>query len=162
MKISDAIQYVSLESTAPLYWSVRHSHKSSGFQYPQLINIFGLLYIFGNIYSAQCAVCTVQWPCGILAIAVKTLFHGKTIFLRLFFLYSFRKKTWKVVSLSISGTRNSIFWTLKIGQNDPEIPNLEFENLGVLENQVFLPTEQAGTNICWMIYQDINFKICLM
>ena len=74
MKISDAIQYVSLESTAPLYWSVRHSHKSSGFQYPQLINIFGLLYIFGNIYSAQCAVCTVQWPCGILAIAVKTCF----------------------------------------------------------------------------------------
>ena len=80
MKISDAIQYVSLQSTAPLYWSVRHSHKSSGFQYPQLINIFGLLYIFGNIYSAQCAVCTVQWPCGILAIAVKTLSQGKLYF----------------------------------------------------------------------------------
>ena len=51
--------------------------------------------------------------------------------------------------------------TLKIGQNDPKIPNLEFENHGFLENQVFLPTEQAGTNICWMIYQDKNFKICL-
>ena len=36
----------------------------------------------------------------------------------------------------------------KFGQNDSEIPNLEFENHGFLENQVFLPTEQAGTNIC--------------
>ena len=62
---------------------------------------------------------------------------------------------------SFSGTRNIIFGTLKIGQNDPEIPNLEFESHGFLENQVFLPTEQAGTNICWMIYHDINFKICL-
>ena len=41
-----------------------------------------------------------------------------------------------------------MFGTLKIGQNDPEIPNLEFESHGLLENQVFLPTEQAGTNIC--------------
>ena len=41
-----------------------------------------------------------------------------------------------------------IFGTFKIGQNDLEIPNLEFENHGFLENQVFLPTEQAGTNIC--------------
>ena len=47
-----------------------------------------------------------------------------------------------------SGSRTIIFGTLKIGQNDPEIPNLEFENHGFLENQVFLPTEQAGTNIC--------------
>ena len=45
------------------------------------------------------------------------------------------------------GTRNIIFGTLAIGQNDPEIPNLEFENHGFLENQVFLPTEQAGTNL---------------
>ena len=45
--------------------------------------------------------------------------------------------------------KNIIFFgTLKIGQNDPRIPNLEFENHGFLENQVFLPTEQAGTNIC--------------
>ena len=35
---------------------------------------------------AQCAVCTVQWPCGNSAIAVKTLSHGKKIVLRLFFL----------------------------------------------------------------------------
>ena len=48
----------------------------------------------------------------------------------------------------MSGTKNIIFGTLKIGQNDLEIPNLEFENYGFLENQVFLPTEQAGTNIC--------------
>ena len=42
-----------------------------------------------------------------------------------------------------------------------EIAELEFENHGFLKNHVFLPTEQAGTNICSMVYQDINFKICL-
>ena len=42
---------------------------------------------------AQCAVCIVRCPCGISAIAVKTPSHGKTIFLRLFFLCSFMKKT---------------------------------------------------------------------
>ena len=42
-----------------------------------------------------------------------------------------------------------------------EIADLEFENHGFLKNHVFLPTEQAGTNICSMVYQDINFKICL-
>ena len=26
---------------------------------------------------------------------------------------------------------------------------------------VFLSTKQAGTNICWMIYQDIDLKKCL-
>ena len=26
---------------------------------------------------------------------------------------------------------------------------------------VFLPTEQAETNICWIIYQDATFEICL-
>ena len=48
-----------------------------------------------------------------------------------------------------------------MGQNDREIPNLEFKNQGFLENQDFLPTEQAGTNMCWMIYQDINFRLDL-
>ena len=62
---------------------------------------------------------------------------------------------------SFSGTRNIIFGTLKIGQNDPEIPNLEFESHGFLQNHVYLPTEQAETNICWIIYQDATFKICL-
>ena len=62
---------------------------------------------------------------------------------------------------SFSCTRKIIFGTLKIGQNDLEIPNLEFESHSLLENQVFLPTEQVWTNICWMINQDINFKICL-
>ena len=38
---------------------------------------------------------------------------------------------------------------------------LEFENHDFLENQVFLPTEQVGTSICRMIYELINFKICL-
>ena len=41
-----------------------------------------------------------------------------------------------------------LFGTLKIGPNYPEIANLEFENHGVLENQVFLSTEQVGTYIC--------------
>ena len=62
---------------------------------------------------------------------------------------------------SFSGTINIIFGTLKISQNDPEILNLEFESHGFLENQVFLPTKQAGTNICWMIYQNTNCKICV-
>ena len=60
-----------------------------------------------------------------------------------------------------SGTGNIIFGALKIGKNNSEIANLEFENHGFLKNHVFLPTEQAGTNICSMVYQDINFKICL-
>ena len=42
-----------------------------------------------------------------------------------------------------------------MGQNGREIPNLEFENQGFLENQDFLPTEQAGTNICWYIKTQI-------
>ena len=42
-----------------------------------------------------------------------------------------------------------------------EFVDLEFGIHGFLKNHVFLPTEQAGTNICWIIYQDANFKICL-
>ena len=52
-----------------------------------------MVYSVDMVYTAQCAVWAIQWPCGILAIAVKTLSHGKTRFLRLFFLCSFRKKT---------------------------------------------------------------------
>ena len=51
--------------------------------------------------TAQCAFWVVRWPCGQMAIAVKTLSHGKTIVLRLFFLYCFRKKTLKLVLLFI-------------------------------------------------------------
>ena len=83
-----------------------------------------------------------------MAIAIKTLSHGKTIVLRLFFLIVLGRKLQILFRFPFSGTRSIIFGTLKIGQNDPEIPNLEFENHGLLENQVFLPTEQAGTNIC--------------
>ena len=42
-----------------------------------------------------------------------------------------------------------------------EFVNLEFGAHGFLINHVFLPTEQAETNICWIIYQDASFKICL-
>ena len=45
--------------------------------------------------TAQCAFWVVRWPCGQMAVAVKTLSHGKTIVLRLFFLYCFRKKNFK-------------------------------------------------------------------
>ena len=51
--------------------------------------------------SAQCAFRVVRWLSSQMAIAIKTLSHGKTIVLRLFFLYCFRKKTLKLVSLFI-------------------------------------------------------------
>ena len=38
------------------------------------------------------------------------------------------RKLENLFRFSFSGTRNIIFGTLKIGQNDTEIPNLEFEN----------------------------------
>ena len=50
-------------------------------------------------------------------------------------------------------------WTL--GYIFGKITDLEFEvhkNIFLYE---FLAIEQAGTNICWMGYQDRNFKICL-
>ena len=51
--------------------------------------------------NAQCAFWVVRWPSSQMAIAIKTLSHGKTIVLRLFFLYCFRKKTLKLVLLFI-------------------------------------------------------------
>ena len=60
--------------------------------------------------TAQCAFGVVRWPSGQMAIAVKTLSHGKTIVLRLFFLYCFRKKTSKLVSLSIFRHKKHYFW----------------------------------------------------
>ena len=60
--------------------------------------------------TAQCAFWVVRWPCGQMAIAVKTLSHGKTIVLRLFFLYCFRKKTLKLVSLFIFRHWKHYFW----------------------------------------------------
>ena len=50
---------------------------------------------------AQCAFCQVQWPCGQKLKSKNTLSDGKKIFLRLFFLCCFRKKTLKLVSLFI-------------------------------------------------------------
>ena len=46
-----------------------------------------------DFITAQCALWEVRWPYSNLTIGVKTLSHGKTILLRLFFLCSFRKKT---------------------------------------------------------------------
>ena len=61
-------------------------------------------------------------------------------------------KTVKLVLLFIYRHRN-IFGTLKIGENNPEIANLEFKSYGSYENHVFLPTEQGGTNtnVRWYI-----------
>ena len=42
-----------------------------------------------------------------------------------------------------------------------EFIDLEFGAHGFLINHVYLPTEQAETNICWIIYQNATFKICL-
>ena len=42
-----------------------------------------------------------------------------------------------------------------------EFVDLEFGTHGFLKNHVFLPTERAGINLCWKIYQDANFKIGL-
>ena len=44
------------------------------------------------------------------------------------------------------GTKNTIFGTLKVGQDNQEIANLEFKTHGSLENHIFHPTEQTGTN----------------
>ena len=99
------------------------------------------------VNTAQGALWAVRWPCSILAIAVKTLSHGKTIFFRLFSCVLLGRKLENLYRFSFSGTSNIIFGTLKIGHNDPEIPNLEFKYYGFLENKVFLATEQAGTNI---------------
>ena len=41
-----------------------------------------------------------------------------------------------------------IFGKLKMGRNNPEIANLEFENHDFLKKHAFLPIKQAGTNIC--------------
>ena len=52
-------------------------------------------------HTAQCAFCQVRWPCGQKLKTKNTLSDGKKIFLRLFFLCCFRKKTLKLVSLFI-------------------------------------------------------------
>ena len=54
-----------------------------------------------HLIIAQCAFWVVQWPSSQMAIAIKTLSQGKTLFLRQFFLYCFRKKTLKLVWLFI-------------------------------------------------------------
>ena len=60
-----------------------------------------------------------------------------------------------------SGTGNIIFGALKIGKNNTEIANLEFENHENNFFHVYLAIEQAGTNIYQMVYQNTIFKICL-
>ena len=67
----------------------------------------------------------------------------KNYFLRLFFLLDENCKS--CLAFLFFGTNNMIFGT--IGKNNPEIANLDFEGRNFLENHVFLPTEQAGTNL---------------
>ena len=89
-----------------LYLTMSSSDLPSSIEIAPLVNLFVLLQysVSGELQTramndkmdnAPCALWAVRWPCSILAIAVKTLFHGKTIFLRLFFLCCFRKKTFK-------------------------------------------------------------------
>ena len=68
-------------------------------------------------------------------------------------------KTLKLISFFFLALL-TFFGTPKIVQNNGKIAYLEFESQGFPENHVFLPTEQAGANICLIVYQDINFKIC--
>ena len=66
---------------------------------------------------------------------------------RLLFLCSSRMKTLNLSRFLFSGTRNIIFRKLKLGHDNPEIANLS-SKVSFLLTYVFLPTEQAGTNIC--------------
>ena len=52
-------------------------------------------------HIAQCAFWVLRWPCGQKLKSKNTLSDGKKMFLRLFFLCCFRKKTLKLVSLFI-------------------------------------------------------------
>ena len=86
-----------------------------------------------------------DWHCLVTAwgkplVCCSTTFPCEKLFLRLFFLCSFRMKTLEIFPLYI-------FQTLKISQNNPEIANLEFENHVFHKNHVFLPTKEAGTNV---------------
>ena len=60
-----------------------------------------------------------------------------------------------------SDTRDISFGTLKIGQNNLKIANLEFESHSFLKNHVLLPIKQAEKKLYEMVYQDTNLKICL-
>ena len=40
------------------------------------------------------------------------------------------------------------FFKAQNWSKNPEMAKLEFENHGFLQNNIFLATEQAGTNIC--------------
>ena len=54
-----------------------------------------------GLTTAQCAFWVLRWPCGQKLKSKNPLSDGKKIFLRLFFLCCFRKKTLKLVSLFI-------------------------------------------------------------
>ena len=59
------------------------------------------LFTLWTDHNAQCAFWVLRWPCGQKLKSKNTLSDGKKIFLRLFFLCCFRKKTLKLVSLFI-------------------------------------------------------------
>ena len=70
--------------------------------------------------GAQGAVWAVRWPCSILAIAVKTLSYGKTIFFRLFFLWCLKEENSKTCFAFHFPALETLFLE---HSNDPEIPN---------------------------------------
>ena len=94
---------------------------------------------------------------------LKTIYIFLTIHFDYIHVIHFLKAVWprKIVAL------NKWCWAY-LGRNGlirghilGEITDLEFGTHGFLMNHVFLPNEQVETNICWKIYQDANFKICL-
>ena len=93
---------------------------------------------------AQCAVFTVRWPCGILAVAVKTLSHLETIFLRLFSYVLLGRQLLNLFRFSFSGTRNIIFGTLKAVEITRKLRIWSFKSR-FSQKTWFFPTEQDGT-----------------
>ena len=91
-----------------------------------------------TLYTAQCTMCCLG---STIALYPKTeiqkpLSHGKKLFLRLFFLCSFRMKTLKLVSLFIFRHWKHYFWSCT--QNREKIRKSQF---------FFMFVSQAGTNI---------------
>ena len=68
----------------------------------------------------------------------------KKLISKLFFLCSFRMKT----CLAFYFPAVEFFFKAQNWSKNPEMAKLEFENHGFLQNNIFLATEQAGTNIC--------------
>ena len=68
----------------------------------------------------------------------------KQYFLGYFSYVLLGRKLENLFRFSFSGTRNIVFGTPQIGQNDPDILNLEFENQGVLKIKFSFQPNKLG------------------